>query len=130
MSNQTPLVWQDPAWREEVTEWIRAEAERRAIHITGEIEQPHMYAWSTVLHIPTDQGKLFFKATAHETIYEATLTESLARWLPDCMPEFVAVDAGHRSGSKRKHGNRLFHLQRDARTFHSLCRTAGLRSVE
>ena len=22
------------------------------------------------------------------------LTESLARWYPDCMPEFVAVDAG------------------------------------
>ena len=94
MSNQTQLVWQDPGWREEVTEWIHAEAERRSIHITGEIEQPHMYAWSTVLHIPTDQGKLFFKATAHETLYEASLTQSLARWFPECMPEFVAVDAG------------------------------------
>jgi len=44
--------------------------------------------------VPTDQGKLFFKATAPETIYEAALTQSLARWFPDCMPEFVAVDAG------------------------------------
>jgi hypothetical protein len=52
-----------------------------------------MYAWSTVLHVPTDRDKLFFKATAHETIYEAALTEALARWFPDCMPEFVAVDA-------------------------------------
>jgi len=94
MSNQTQLVWQDPAWREEVIEWIHAEAERRAIHVTGEIEQPHIRAWSTVLHIPTDQGKLFFKATAHETVYEAALTDSLARWFPECMPEFVAVDTG------------------------------------
>jgi hypothetical protein len=94
MSNQTQLIWQDPEWRKQVTEWIRTETERQDIRITGEIEQPHMYAWSTVLHIPTDQGKLFFKATAPETIYEATLTQSLARWFPDCMPEFCAVDAG------------------------------------
>ena len=94
MSNQAQLVWQDPDWQKQVTEWIHAEAEHQDIQITGEIEQPHMYAWSTVMHIPTDQGKLFFKATAHETIYEAALTQSLARWFPDCMPEFVAVDAG------------------------------------
>jgi Phosphotransferase enzyme family len=94
MSNQTQLIWQDADWRKQATEWIDAETERRGIRVTGEIEQPHMYAWSTVLHIPTDQGKLFFKATAHETIYEAALTQLLARLYPDCMPEFVAVDAG------------------------------------
>ncbi len=94
MSNQSQLLWQDPDWRKQAEEWIRAETERHSIHITGEIEQPHRYAWSTVLHIPTDQGKLFFKATAPETIYEAALTQSLARWFPDSMPEFVAVGAG------------------------------------
>lgn len=93
MSNPQ-LIWQDPDWRKQVTDWIHVETERQGIHIMGEIEQPHMYAWSTVLHIPTDQGKLFFKATAPETIYEAALTQSLARWYPDCMPEFVAVEAG------------------------------------
>jgi hypothetical protein len=94
MSNQSQLLWKDLDWRKEVREWIHAQTQRHGILITGEIEQPHMYAWSTVLHIPTDQGKLFFKATAHETLYEAALTQALARWLPDCMPEFVAVDAG------------------------------------
>lgn len=94
MSNPSPLLWHDPAWRRQVTDWIQVETARHSIHITGEIEQPHVYAWSTVLHIPTDQGKLFFKATAQETLYEAALTRSLARWFPDCMPEFVAVDAG------------------------------------
>jgi hypothetical protein len=62
------------------------------MQITGEIEQPHAYAWSTVLHVPTDQGTLFFKATAQETVYEAALTEVLTRLYPDCMPELVAVD--------------------------------------
>ncbi len=94
MSNSSQLIWQDPDWQNQVTDWIRAEAARQDIHITGEIEQPHMYAWSTVLHISTDRGKLFFKATAPETMYEAALTQSLARWYPDCMPEFVTVDAG------------------------------------
>ena len=94
MSNQPQLIWQDPGWQKQVSDWIHAEAERYSIHVTGEIQQPHMYAWSTVLHIPTDQGKLFFKATAPETIYEAALTQSLARWYPDCMPEFIAVEAG------------------------------------
>jgi aminoglycoside/choline kinase family phosphotransferase len=92
--NQSQLLWQDLEWQKEVREWIHAQAERHSIRITGEIEQPHTYAWSTVLHVPTDQGKLFFKATAHETLHEAALTQSLARWFPAYVPEFVAVDAG------------------------------------
>jgi hypothetical protein len=94
MSNPSQLLWQDLEWRREVREWIHAQAQNHSILITGEIQQPHIYAWSTVLHVPTDQGKLYFKATAHETIHEAALTQALAHWFPDCMPELVAVDAG------------------------------------
>jgi aminoglycoside/choline kinase family phosphotransferase len=92
MTNRPQLRWNTPDWRQQATDWIHAETEQHSIRITGEIEQPHTYAWSTLLHIPTDQGTLFFKATAHETIYEAALTQALARWFPDCMPELVAVD--------------------------------------
>ena len=58
--------------------------------ITGEIEQNHAYAWSTVMRVPSDAGMLFFKATAPETIYEIALTQKLAGWFPECMPELVA----------------------------------------
>ena len=92
MPNQSQLLWHEADWRKQASDWIYTEAERQSIRITGEIEQPHTYAWSTLLHIPTDQGTLFFKATAHETIYEAALTQALAHWFPDCMPEFVSVD--------------------------------------
>jgi hypothetical protein len=92
MTNRPQLHWNNPDWRQQAVDWIHAETERHSIRITGEILQPHSYAWSTVLRIPTDQGTLFFKATAHETIYEAALTQALAHWFPDCMPEFVAVD--------------------------------------
>jgi hypothetical protein len=94
MSNQSKLLWQDFDWKKEVREWIHAQAQRNSILIIGEIEQPHVYAWSTVLHVPTDQGKLYFKATAPETLYEAALSQALARWFPDSMPEFIAVNAG------------------------------------
>ena len=65
MSNPSQLLWQDLEWKEQVREWIHAQAQRHSMLVTGEIEQPHMYAWSTVLHVPTDQGKLFCKDTAH-----------------------------------------------------------------
>lgn len=86
------LRWHDPAWQEQAHDWIRAEAKRNSIQLTGEIEQPHAYAWSTVLRVASNTGILFFKATAGETIYEIALTEKLARWFPDCMPDLVASD--------------------------------------
>ncbi|HET9910669.1 MAG TPA: phosphotransferase [Anaerolineales bacterium] len=92
MSNSFPLLWQDPDWQKQAHEWIRAESARQSIRLTSEIEQPHMYPWSTVLRVPSNEGTLFFKATAAETVYESALTEKLADWYPDCMPELVAVD--------------------------------------
>lgn len=92
MSDQPQLVWYDPKWQKGAHEWIRAQASRHSIQITGDIEQPHAYAWSTVMRVPSNEGTLFFKATAPETIYEIALTEKLAGWFPDCMPELVALD--------------------------------------
>ncbi len=93
MNGTTQLRWHDPAWQEQAHAWIRAEAERNSIQIEGSIEQNHAYAWSTVMRVPTDQGLLFFKATAPETIYESALTQLLANLYPDCLPNLVALDA-------------------------------------
>jgi hypothetical protein len=90
--SESNLYWTNPDWQKQAHDWIRAEAGRQSIHITGAIEQFHMYPWSTVLRVPTSEGALFFKATAAETVYEAALTQKLAGWVPDCMPELVAVD--------------------------------------
>ena len=92
MPTEAQLRWHDPDWQRLVHEWIRSEAARQSVHLTGEIEQPHAYAWSTVMRVPSNEGLLFFKATAPETVYEAALTQKLAAWYPDCMPELVAVD--------------------------------------
>lgn len=93
MSNQPQLHWYDPVWRQQAHDWIRTEAQHRSVRITGEIEQPHATPWSTVMRIPTNEGTLFFKASAAETIYESALTQMLVGWYPDCMSELIAVDA-------------------------------------
>ncbi len=90
--NEPKLQWEDQNWRKSADEWIHAQTNGHNIKITGPIEQPHIYPWSTVLRIPTNVGTLFFKATAPETVYEAALTQKLADWYPDRMPEFVEVD--------------------------------------
>jgi hypothetical protein len=90
---EAQLRWQNPEWQKKAGDWIKGETARLGVQITGEIAQPHIYPWSSVLHVPTNEGMLFFKATAAETIYEAALTQKLAGWYPDRMPELVAVDA-------------------------------------
>ena len=107
MTIQSSLPWHDPAWQKQAHEWIRAEAERNSIQIEGSIEQNHAYAWSTVMRVPTDQGMLFFKATAPETIYESALTQRLAEWFPDCLPDIVAVEAAHGRMLMRDGGEQL-----------------------
>src|SRR4030095_11660219 len=93
MSTQPQLRWHDPLWQKQAHDWIQSEAEKNSIQITGEIEQPHAYPWSTVMRVTTNEGTIFFKATAPETVYESALTQKLAGWYPDCMPELIVVDS-------------------------------------
>lgn len=92
MSEVSALLWHDPEWQKQAYTWIRAQAEQNGIHLSGEIEQSHAYPWSTVMRVPSQAGTLFFKATASETVYESALTEALAGWFPELLPELIAVD--------------------------------------
>lgn len=89
------LIWQDPGWQKQAHDWIRSEAERFSIQIAGGIEQPHIQHWSTVMRVPSNGEMIFFKATAGETIYEMALTQKLAGWYPDDMPELISVDTAN-----------------------------------
>jgi len=93
MATESNLQWHDPVWQQQAREWIHTEAESHSIQITGVIEQPHVYHWSTVMRVPSSEGILFFKATAGETIHEIALTQKMAGWFPEYLPELIAVDA-------------------------------------
>lgn len=93
MDNQPQLLWQNPDWQKQANAWILTETARRDIQITGAIEQSHIYQWSTVMRVPTNEGTLFFKASAEDVAPEAALTKALVGWYPDVMPELLAIDA-------------------------------------
>ena len=84
--------WTDPDWRASAHEWINEELERNGYDLAGEIEQPHVYPWSTVMTISTTTETLYFKANSPELAHEAALVSLLATVRPDCIPEPISVD--------------------------------------
>jgi hypothetical protein len=86
------LPWTQPGWLEQASAWVRDQLACQGLAASGPIEQPHVRPWSTVLRVPTSAGTLYFKATAPMLAHEPALTQALARWRPDCMPEVLATD--------------------------------------
>ncbi|MFN8460146.1 MAG: hypothetical protein U0X93_00010 [Anaerolineales bacterium] len=86
------LIWHDLEWQQQAHAWIRSETARNQLQLVGEIEQPHAVHWSTVMRVTTNEGPIYFKATAGETIYEIALTQLLANFQPNVVPELIAVD--------------------------------------
>jgi hypothetical protein len=99
------LPWTQPEWLAEAAAWIRERVE-----VTGEIEQPHVRWWSTVLRVPTADGNLFFKAVAPVHRFEAGLTARLAELQPGRVTEVVDVDAERGWFLMRDAGTRLREL--------------------
>jgi hypothetical protein len=73
----------------------------------GEIEQPHVQPWSTVLRVPTPDGPVWFKAVTEEGGYEPPLTEQLGGIRADLVPRLIATDLERRWMLMRDAGRRL-----------------------
>jgi len=86
------LPWEHPDWLEQATAWIHAQLEAQGTDITGPIEILHQRPWSTLARLSTTSGTVYFKAPAPGSLYEAALTQALARWRPDCTVPVLAVD--------------------------------------
>jgi hypothetical protein len=86
------LLWTEPDWLESVHDWIRSELERLGLEPAGEIEQPHVRPWSTVLRVPTDDGDVWFKANMPTQAFEVAVVETLAARRPDLVPTLLATD--------------------------------------
>ena len=85
-------LWRDPAWLAGAHAWIEEQTDRLGLVRAGEIEQPHVYPWSTVLRVPTTQGDVWFKANAVELQFEAALVTRLAERMPERVPPLMAAD--------------------------------------
>jgi hypothetical protein len=104
------MRWLDPSWRAEAEEWIR-----ERVDVTGSIEQPHVYPWSTVLRVPTDDGPLWFKAVAPIHAFEPPLTVLLGEAFPDRLTEVLATDDERGWMLMQDAGTRLRELDADER---------------
>ena len=99
------LPWTRSDWLAEVSSWILAR-----VDVVGEIEQPHVRWWSTVLRVPTADGDLFFKAVAPVHRFEAALTAKLAELQPQRVTEVLEVDVQRGWFLMRDAGTRLREL--------------------
>lgn len=84
--------WTDPLWLAEAHEWIHEHVARLGAVAVGEIDQPHVRPWATVMRMPTDRGDVYFKANTASLRHEAALVTLLAARRPDLVPPLLAVD--------------------------------------
>jgi hypothetical protein len=84
--------WREPGFVAEAHAWIEARLADLGIMRTGDIEQPHVFAWSTVMRASTDRGDVWFKANTEELRHEAAIVNILSVREPDLVPPLLAHD--------------------------------------
>ena len=82
------------AWRAEATKWIADELAAVGLGVTGTIEQPRIRPWSTQLVVPSDQGRVWFKANCPSAAFEPAVHRALAELEPAEVEAPLAIDAG------------------------------------
>ena len=87
--------WSESGWLEAVQDWIEPILAQHGLRPTGPLDPFHIRPWSTVLRVPTQNGLLFFKASAPALFHEPVLTAFLARLRPDISPDLLAVNLEH-----------------------------------
>jgi hypothetical protein len=84
--------WREPGFVAEAHAWIEARLADLGIMRTGDIEQRHVFAWSTVMRASTDRGDVWFKANTEELRHEAAIVNILSVREPDLVPPLLAHD--------------------------------------
>jgi hypothetical protein len=85
-------LWSSASWRAMATAWLDEQLSAAGIQRVGEIEQPHLRPWATVLRAATSAGVVWLKAAGPGTRFEVGLYELLERAAPDQVLEPMAID--------------------------------------
>ena len=70
--------WLEPDFVARSHAWIDDRLAALGRTRTGEVEQPHVTDWSTVMRVPTDAGTVWFKANDDTMVHEAAVLERVA----------------------------------------------------
>ncbi|KQV72661.1 hypothetical protein ASC64_20135 [Nocardioides sp. Root122] len=84
--------WREPAFVAEAQTWIDEQLAALGLTRTGEVEQPHVTAWSTVMRVPTDSSAVWFKANEEAMAHEAVVLELVAGRSDGRVPPPLAHD--------------------------------------
>jgi hypothetical protein len=85
-------AWRDPEWLGKAQDWVDRRLADLGVERTGDIEQPHVRPWSTVLRVPTANGVVWFKANAGPLRHEAAVVSLIAARRPEVVPPLLAAD--------------------------------------
>lgn len=86
--------WRSPAFVSPAHAWIDDRLAELDLARDGDVEQPHVYDWSTVMRVPTSGGPVWFKANHQLLSHEARVTAMVSRRAPGRVPVPLATDPG------------------------------------
>jgi hypothetical protein len=90
----TIALWSSDAWRREAVAWLDEQLAADGTRRAGEVTQPHLRPWATVLRVPTTRGVVWLKAAGPETAFEVELYGLLERVVPERILVPIARDPG------------------------------------
>ena len=103
-------LWTDPEWLAGAHAWVEEQTDALGLVRTGDVEQPHVRVWSTVLKVPTTAGPVWFKANHGPLQHEAALVTLLAERVPDQVVPLLAADLDRGWMLMRDAGKRMREL--------------------
>jgi len=84
--------WREPAFVRAAHAWIDDRLAALELARTGDVEQPHVTDWSTVMRVPTDGAPVWFKANDEAMAHEAAVLDLVASRSTGRVPPTLARD--------------------------------------
>ncbi|MBA4383192.1 MAG: hypothetical protein C0410_00500 [Anaerolinea sp.] len=91
-TNNYLLPWEESAWLDDITSWLKVTLSSHNIKQNGEPQQIHSAPWSVVYEVSTNKGAHFFKALCPVLKHEALLAKQLSLWHPNLVQPVLEVE--------------------------------------
>lgn len=85
-------LWTSAEWRAEAQSWIDEQLAAAGVQRLGEVTQPRLRPWGTLLRAHTSRGPVWLKAPGPATVFEVPLYRLLATVAPKWILDPIAVD--------------------------------------
>ncbi len=86
--------WEDATFLADAVTWVDERLGELGLARIGEVEQPHLRTWSTVLRVPTEDGPVWFKANTDSLRHEVLVVDRVSHRVPSRVPALLGRDIG------------------------------------